>query len=338
MGWLGAGIDGPLVVIRAIHLAATAITAGTLIFRAVVVHAASGPAIPAAVIVGARTLRVGWICLAISVVSGLIWLLLEAASMSGLPFAESMESGVLLAVVNETQFGFIAEIRLVLAAMMAACLVYDRFLPVRRLAVVSALGLVAAIAWTGHAGSTAGNMGMLHLTADILHLFAAAIWLGGLVSLAILLSVTRSDRSDVAVSFAGGATRSFSTMGAGIVVVILATGIVNAWILVGSWHALVATGYGQLLMLKLALVGAMLLVAAVNRFWLTPRLILRPQGQPQFEDLRRLARNSMIEIALALMIFAIVGGLGTLHPAIHASNSFVDSAANVSGALMQPAR
>ena len=36
MDWLGAGIDGPLVVIRTIHFAATAITTGTLIFRVVV--------------------------------------------------------------------------------------------------------------------------------------------------------------------------------------------------------------------------------------------------------------------------------------------------------------
>jgi copper resistance protein D len=33
--------------------------------------------------------------------------------------------------------------------------------------------------------------------------------------------------------------------------------------------------------------------------------------------LRQLARNSMIEIALGLAIFAIVGALGTMHPAIH---------------------
>ena len=37
MDWLESGIDGPLVVIRAIHFAATAMTTGTLIFRAVVV-------------------------------------------------------------------------------------------------------------------------------------------------------------------------------------------------------------------------------------------------------------------------------------------------------------
>jgi putative copper resistance protein D len=179
------------------------------------------------------------------------------------------------------------------------------------------LGLTAALAWTGHAGSTAGAMGILHLTADTLHLLAAAIWIGGLVSLVLLLSVSRNDQTDAGVSFARDATERFSTMGVAIVVVILATGVINAWILVGSLQALIVTDYGRLLMLKVALFGVMLLVAAINRFWLTPRLALPSGSEPQFKVLRRLARNSMIEIVLASMIFAIVGMLGTLHPAIH---------------------
>lgn len=99
---------------------------------------------------------------------------------------------------------------------------------------------------------------------------------------------------------------------------VLATGIVNAWILVGSLHALIATGYGRLVMLKIALFATMLLFAAANRLWLTPRLALSTGGEPQLEAFRQLTCNSMIEIALALMIFAIVGVLGTMHPAIHA--------------------
>jgi putative copper resistance protein D len=317
MDWLGAGIDGPLVVIRAIHFAATATTTGTLVFRAVVAEAASCSATPAAVIVRAQTLRVAWICLAISAASGVIWLFLEAASMSGLSFAESMTSDVLSKVVNETQFGLVSDIRLVLAVMIAGCLAYDRLPLARGPALGLSLGLTTALAWTGHAGSTAGEMGILHLTADTLHLLAAAIWLGGLVSLVLLLSATRRDRTYAGVSFARDATKSFSTMGIAIVVVVLATGIVNAWILVGSLHALIATGYGRLLMLKLALFAVMLLFAAANRFWLTPRLAPPSGSELQREALGRLARNSMIEIALALMIFAIVGMLGTLHPAIH---------------------
>jgi copper resistance protein D len=80
-----------------------------------------------------------------------------------------------------------------------------------------------------------------------------------------------------------------------------------------------ATGYGTLLISKVALFAIMLLIAAANRFWLAPRLALASGNEPQLMVLRRLARNSMIEIALALMIFAIVGLLDTLHPAIHFS-------------------
>jgi putative copper resistance protein D len=98
---------------------------------------------------------------------------------------------------------------------------------------------------------------------------------------------------------------------------LLVTGIVNAWILVGSIHALIVTGYGQLLLVKLVVFAIMLGFAATNRFWLTPRLALSSENDPQLEALRQLTRNSVAEIALGLTIFAIVGVLGTLHPAIH---------------------
>ena len=235
--------------------------------------------------------------------------------MSGLPFAEAMTPDVLSTVVNETQFGLVSAIRLAVAVMLAGGLAYDRFAPARGFALALALGLVASLAWTGHAGSTAGEMAILHLTADILHLFAAAAWIGGLVSLVLLLSAVRSDRTLAGASLARDATQSFSTMGIAIVVVVFATGIVNTCILVGSLHRLIVTGYGWLLMLKMALFAIMLVIAAANRFWLTPRLVLARASELQ--TLRQLRRNSMIEIALALLIFAIVGMLGTLHPAIH---------------------
>jgi putative copper resistance protein D len=316
MDWLGADIDGPLVVVRGLQFAATAVTTGTLIFRAVVAAVASGSAAPAAIIVSRQTLRIAWICLAISAASGIVWVLLQAASMSGLPFAEAMTSDVLLTVLNETQFGMVSEIRFALAVVIGVCLAYDRFPPARGLGLVLSLGLIGAVGWTGHAGSTVGETGVLHLAADILHLVAAAIWIGGLVSLVLLFAVTRRDRTDASMSFARDATQAFSSMGIAIVAVIFATGIVNTWILVGSWHALIATGYGRLLMLKIALFIVMLLFAAANRFWLTPGLAL-PSSAPQFDARRQLARNSMIEFVLALAIFAIVGLLGTLHPASH---------------------
>ena len=69
-------------------------------------------------------------------------------------------------------------------------------------------------------------------------------------------------------------------------------------------------------MLKLAAFAVMLAFAAVNRFALTPQLALLSDDTRQ-DTLRALSRNTLIEIALGLSIFAMVGVLGTLHPAAH---------------------
>ena len=256
--------------------------------------------------------------LAITGASGAIWVLLEAAGMSGLPFSEAITGDVLSTVVNETQFGLVFEIRFVLAIILAACLAYDRLRLARWLALASALGLVAAIAWTGHAGSTVGEMAPLHLAADALHLIASAAWIGGLVPFALLLAAARRYPGETWAWLARDATQRFSMLGIASVATLLGSGIVNAWILVGSVNGLIVTQYGRLLMLKIALFVVMVAFAAVNRLWLTPRLALSSGSAAQLEALRRLTRNSVIEIVLALMIFAIVGMLGTLHPAIHA--------------------
>jgi putative copper resistance protein D len=317
MEWLGAAIDDPLVTIRAIHFAATAISAGALIFRAAVAEPALRSSPVATTVVRSQILLTAWIGLAVAAASGVVWFQLQAVSMSGLPFGEAMTSDVLSTVLNETQFGLVSKVRLVLAVILAACLAYDRFPQARRLALGSALCFIAAIAWTGHAGSTPGEMGNLHLAADALHLIAAATWIGGLVALALLFAAARRHLAFAWGLLAGDVAQRFSTLGIVSVGTLLVTGIVNAWILVGSIHALIITGYGQLLMLKLVVFAIMLVLAATNRFWLTPRLASSSEKQPQLEALRQLARNSVIEIALGLTIFAIVGVLGTLHPAIH---------------------
>ena len=317
MDWLGAAIDGPLVVIRAMHFAATAITAGALIFQAVVAEPALRSTSEATRIVRSQIRLIASIGLAIAAVTGVVWFQLQAAAISGLPFGEAMTSDVLSTVLNETQFGLVSKVRLVLAVILAACLAYDRLAQARWLALGSALCFIAAIAWTGHAASTLGEIGNLHLAADALHLIAGASWIGGLVPLVLLLAAGRRNQGLAPASLARRATQRFSTLGIASVGTLLVTGIINAWILVGSIHALIVTGYGQLLMLKLVVFAIMLTFAAINRFWLTPRLGFSSENEPQLEALRQLTRNSVIEIALGLTIFAIVGVLGTLHPAIH---------------------
>jgi putative copper resistance protein D len=132
-----------------------------------------------------------------------------------------------------------------------------------------------------------------------------------------VLAVARRHQAVAWASLARDAAERFSTLGIISVAILLVTGIVNAWILVGSFHALASTEYGQLLVFKIVVFAIMLVFAAVNRFWLTPQLAVSSGNAAQLEALRQLARNSAIEIALGFTIFAIVGMLGTLHPAIH---------------------
>jgi len=313
MTWFGAEVDGPMIVVRAIHFAATAVTAGALMFRAVVAEPALRCQRDASAILEQQIRKVAWISLAIAVVSGLAWVLLLTMSLSAEGPGEAVMSGALRDVLNLTQFGLISQIRLALAIALAICLAFDRLAPARWLALGLALGLIIAIAWTGHAGSTPYRLGDLHLAADALHLIAAAAWIGGLPSLVLLLAAVRGNKALAGASVAQAAAQSFSTLGVVSVGTLLLSGIVNTWILVGSFRGLLFDGYGIVLMLKLAVFAAMLGFAAVNRFWLTPQLA----GSPDVAALRQLIRNSVIEIVLGFVIFAIVGVLGTLHPASH---------------------
>jgi putative copper resistance protein D len=150
-----------------------------------------------------------------------------------------------------------------------------------------------------------------------LHLCGAAAWTGGLVSLGLLLRTVRSYRAVAGISLLQlDAVRRFSSLGMVSVTVLIVSGIVNSWILVGSFRGLMATDYGWILMFKVLVVAIMIAFAAVNRFSLTPRLGLPAQGNA----LRSLMRNTVAEITLAFLVFAVVGLLGTLHPAAHLVN------------------
>src|SRR5689334_4611003 len=124
MDWSAAG--ALLVATRAVHFAATAITVGNIMFRAVIAAPVLRCDPAAAASFGKQTLRLSWLGLAVAVISGASWLLLQAASMSGMPFREALSADVLSTVIFDTQFGEVTVLRLGIAVGLAACLAYDR--------------------------------------------------------------------------------------------------------------------------------------------------------------------------------------------------------------------
>jgi copper resistance protein D len=312
-----------LICMRAIHFAATILAAGVAFFAAFIAEpafrkAAESSRVPALI---RHQLRwVGWIGLAVAVLSGAAWLVLTAQSMSGRPAAEVLSEGVIWTVLGQTDFGRDWLVRAVLA-----CLLGVAFVPLAAaqqgnprwrmiLTVVLAAAFVGSLAWAGHAIGGRDIEGIVHPAADVLHLVAAAAWVGALIPLVLLLHAAGQDSSP---DIARVATLRFSTFGVVTVGAILVTGLVNTWYLAGSITALTGTDYGRLLLAKIAVFLVMVAIAAVNRIHLTP-LIAQGGGAAMQGALRQLRRNAMVEVSAGAVVIVIVAVLGTLPPASHA--------------------
>jgi putative copper resistance protein D len=328
---LFGSLADPLLYARAVHFAATLLVAGVVLFAAFIAApawrgAASRDAV--AIKVRARLAVLAWTGLALAAFSGAAWLVLTAAAMSGLPAAQILNDGVLWTVLSQTTFGRDWLIRFVLACALAATLPAllsprDRKSPrleimAAILAAILAAAFAGALAWSGHAAGGLGDEAIIHPAADVLHLVAAAAWVGALLPLIVLFAAARAD--DTSLAMARTATTRFSILGIISVGTLLATGIVNTYYLAGSVPALLHTNYGRLLLIKIALFLAMVAIAAVNRFQLTPQLLQQSSIAASRDALRQLRRNAAIEASAGAIVIAIVAALGTMPPAIHAAH------------------
>jgi putative copper resistance protein D len=306
-----------LVAARGVHFASTASVVGVTLFQYFVTEPAfrAAGAAPSWIRAYREKLRMLLlISLAVAVFSGAAWLIALAMDIGGPDPAAVVSNGTVWLLLTSTQFGHVWLMRLVLAALLfgLARPQGQNWTAVRRwegLSAILASCLMGALAWAGHAGASSGAKGVMHLTADILHLVAGGAWLGGLVPLWLLFkfAIRQADRSlapTVEIT-----THRFSALGVSAVGTLLATGLVNTWMLVGGLTSLLETEYGRLLLLKIALFVAMVITAGINRLRLTSRL-------PNEGAMRQLALNVLVEIGLGLAILAVVSVLGVLPPAM----------------------
>ncbi|MCX5316143.1 copper resistance CopC/CopD family protein [Streptomyces sp. NBC_00154] len=122
-------------------------------------------------------------------------------------------------------------------------------------AAVVAVALAAT--WAGAEHASTGLQSTVAVPVDVLHLLAAAVWLGGLCVLT--LALWRTPKLPVS------AVTRFSRLAFTSVVVLAGTGLYQSWRQVGSFSALTGTRYGQLLTAKVAAVGLLLCLAYFSR-------------------------------------------------------------------------
>ena len=243
-------------------------------------------------------------CAVAVLVTGLLELAAMVANMGG-SLGAVVDPQVISAAVTDTDFGRVWIARLALAAVLLAVRMRRRLPGDPVLVGLSGLAL-ASVALTGHSSMPGGGLGLAHQIADAGHLLAAGWWIGGLA--ALLASSPTLQGAEAAPLL-----QRFSGIGYWAVAVIIATGLFKSAILIARPAALFGSAYGELLLLKLALVAGMGALALSNRFWITPALV---RGADETASLRRLRVQVAVELCLGLMVLGVVGALGSMQPPI----------------------
>ena len=311
-----------LALARTIQIAASVLLAGLFAFKLVVL----APVASRHKRVDQFQLRLKGLCgrLALAawgvvIVSALAWFGLVAASISGAATPLDIDGDTLRTVLLQTQFGHLWACRL------GCCLVLGILLLMGSHEVVTAVfsfAILALLAAAGHSGAIAGNVGPLPMIGDIGHLIAAALWPGGLVPLLIVLLHQGRAVDQSSERFAADVVRRFSAVSFVVVGLLVATGLLNTYFIVGSTAALFTTDYGRLLLLKIALFILMLGLGAWNLLVLKPRLSRAAMVESQAAaaatmPIQLLIRSVACETFLAAGVVLVVGFLGTTPPPMH---------------------
>ena len=310
-------IEAGLVAARFLHFAAATTLFGLALFP-LYTRPSRTSVQPVRV---SRWLRTSIGCATVlGLLSALAWAWFAIAGMTGTMMAAA-DADSLFTVLRETSFGQVWVVRLVLGVVLLTLIMIrsNEHHSDRTIVLLAGL-LLVSLALVGHTQTNDGALWIVHMSADGAHLLAAGAWLGGLLALGYVLMLARRFPSAEHNAQALAALIRFSGMGYAAVAILIGSGLVNAWLLVGSPGRLTTTPYGQLLFVKLCLLAGMLALAAQNRFRLVPALQRSKEGCLSAESsLRVLRRNVIGEQMLGLAIVLIVGWLGTLQPAIISS-------------------
>lgn len=289
-------------VLRGLHLAASLSLLGTVGFI--------GWMLPAAVnlthTLRRRLTRLWWASGLIALLAGGVWFILQAAAIAGAETLADLRDALPL-VALDTRFGNVVLTRLGLlavASVLPLILGASRRLPIDLALCLAgiALGLQGFI---GHAGATAGAVGEGLVLSEALHLLAAGIWLGALLPLWISLRFLTPAQAALVCE-------RFSPIGLGCVLLLAGTGVAQGLELIGSLPALLGTRYGHIAVLKITLFLCALVLAALNRLWLTDRLIA---GVPTAR--RHLQASVILETCTGLAIVTAAAFMASSPPAAH---------------------
>jgi copper transport protein len=255
-------------------------------------------------------------------------LLLHGPLAAGLPLSRALDATLVARTVG-TRFGGTWAMRVLLLVFLVAFLrAWSEWEAAwTRTGAWVAVGVLAAAlvvtpALSGHAAG--GPYAAVGVVVGVLHYSAAAVWFGGL----ILLGTCLLPHADVGLL---EAVPRFSSVAFTAMVFIVVTGMVQGWRQLGSLQALGATGYGRLLVAKVAAFLILVAVAGRSRVLVRRRLTalvgagvpdLGARGaagpglgdDPDASSLWLLRRLVLAEVIIAIVVLAVTALLGIATP------------------------
>ncbi len=187
-------------------------------------------------------------------------------------------------------------------------------------AIVS-VALAATPAFSGHAIAAPGNRG-LSIALDVIHVVAAGAWLGGLLTLTVVgvpvaLSIGKSTDTDAraprGLPLVARLVNAFSPLALVFAGFVVASGVIAAWMRIGSFTALFHSTYGTVLLVKLGLVILVLAGGAYNWLRMRGALAHRETGASAVGSFRR---SAWIELTAGVLVIAATAVLVATQPPV----------------------
>ncbi|MCZ4497154.1 MAG: copC [Thermoleophilia bacterium] len=282
-------------VARGIALAALLYLAGAVVFAACIAPGTSPRWVVPALVLAFVGVAVSY--------------LLDAANAAGFSLAETLRWDVVRAEASTT-WGRSALVQLGLIAVLALWL---RMIDVARVrtwrqgALVALPAMAPLLAWSAGGHAIATKPVWLRLPLDMLHMVAAAVWIGGLVALILLMRAPGAH---------GATVRRWSRVAMAAVGTLVATGLYASFIEIGlSWEALSETTYGRLVLIKALLLLATMPLAWLNQRRNVPALEAEAADSVDPASRGRLRRYVAGELAILAVVVGVTAALIQTPPA-----------------------
>lgn len=284
------------IALRFFHFTALMVLFGCTVYSVLLAPGRLG-------VVLTRRLQVVWRpAVVLSLISACL-LLGAQAGLMGNGWSDTIAPSVWVAVLG-TQFGGVWLWQLVLSLVTAVVLAVSPRKKMQELLLALTFAQLILLAGVGHAAMHSGWLGGIQRVNHAVHLLSASFWVGGLLPLlACMWLAGKTFWSETAIE----SMMRFSRYGHLAVAAVIMSGIINSLLIVG-WSIPFESHYFRLLLLKILLVGVMVILALINRYWLVPQFNHSALAKQRFIQL------TWLEVILSAAVLLLVSLFATQEP------------------------